>query len=124
MVSKKASDKDARLERGLKTSPTKMGPGTQLSAPPDAKTDGQELEEEAGDGEFQIPLQFTKSGRKRATPFPMKVCSPRLFWIVPCVKSRIQPSFRFAADEGPFHEEVLSHRHLDERRQVLHHFAP
>ena len=34
------------------------------------------------DCDFQIPLRFTKSGRRRATPFPMKVCvclCPRCF---------------------------------------------
>lgn len=27
------------------------------------------------DGEFRIPTRFTKSGRRRATPFPLKVCT-------------------------------------------------
>lgn len=72
--------RDAELEGQLKASSTKKPPNTQLlaasaltSLKPDSTT-GQELKEQEEDSDFQIPLRFTKSGRQRATPFPMKVC--------------------------------------------------
>jgi hypothetical protein len=34
----------------------------------------QQTPHEASEKEFKIPLRFTKSGRKRAVPFPIKVC--------------------------------------------------
>ena len=40
------------------------------------------------DCDFQIPLRFTKSGRRRATPFPMKVGLGSFDCVyVPCTKS-------------------------------------
>ena len=47
-------------------------------------------EEEAGtkengnDSGFHIPMRFTKSGRKRAVPFPLKVCTLYSFVFVIC----------------------------------------
>jgi hypothetical protein len=40
------------------------------------------LPDDDPDCDFQIPLRFTKSGRKRATPFPMKVVTFKPFCTV------------------------------------------
>ena len=75
-------DRGTQLDGGLKASPMKNAPGTQLQAAstlarlkPDPDNSQEDEEEDDDDGEFKIPLRFTKSGRKRATPFPMKVFS-------------------------------------------------
>jgi hypothetical protein len=74
--------RDAELEGQLKASSLKKTPSSQLlatsalnSRKPDSTTGPAIKEEEyEDDSDFQIPLRFTKSGRQRATPFPMKVC--------------------------------------------------
>lgn len=76
-------DRDTQPDGGLKASPIKNAPGTQLQAasaltslmPAADTSQGVKEESDDDDGEFEIPLRFTKSGRKRATPFPMKVRS-------------------------------------------------
>ena len=40
--------------------------------------------ENGNDCSFHIPLRFTKSGRKRAVPFPLKVCTLYSFVFVIC----------------------------------------
>jgi hypothetical protein len=81
-IHERPQDRDAQLEGDLKASSTKKPPTTQLvaasvltSLKPDSST-GQNLEseEQEEESDFLIPLRLTKSGRKRATPFPMKVC--------------------------------------------------
>jgi hypothetical protein len=42
-----------------------------------------------GDVDFDIPQRFTKSGRKKATPFPVKVCSFSLISSLMCRRNRI-----------------------------------
>ena len=58
----------------------------------------------ADNKEFKIPLRFTKSGRKRAVPFPMKVGLAKLgFDLAPSRGALLTPvSFRFilSAHEG------------------------
>ena len=40
--------------------------------------------ENGNDSGFHIPMRFTKSGRKRAVPFPLKVCTLYSFVFVIC----------------------------------------
>ena len=82
---------NSQLDGSLKASPDKK-PGTQMlaasaltSLKPEASNGEDHLLEDDPDCDFQIPMRFTKSGRRRATPFPMKVGNPRL-WIVLCGK--------------------------------------
>jgi len=91
-------------------------------------TTGQEeyLPEDDPDCDFQIPLRFTKSGRRRATPFPMKVREhwKRVGHIIIVEGSDTVFLSLFLAYESALHEAIQRHYLLDSRWLVLCHSAP
>lgn len=91
----------SHLDANLKAAPPVKKPGNQMAAAsalaglkPSGATGQDYLPDDDPDCDFQIPLRFTKSGRRRATPFPMKVCiHPRtvIVCIVPCQHALTSP---------------------------------
>ena len=103
------------------------------AAAPRLDEEGDEDDEEE-QGDFEIPQRFTKSGRKRAIPFPLKVSLVLSFRFNPLYLGMPAQSIRLhslltllafadsVADESSFQQKLQSHHNLDAQWKVfLHH---
>jgi hypothetical protein len=82
----KAEEKDVKEQDDESKAAVALTSLVDTSLPIEASTSGndeermddeEEEEEECDERDFEIPQRFTRSGRRRATPFPLKVSRER-----------------------------------------------